>query len=210
MLQAPEAGLPVLFVEVDNCTESPEMLAAKFEKYRTYFRLKTKTPQGLEVPVWRTRYAATGRDGHPPVAVVFNPGTRTGPEALKNRMNTVLQLSRQVWSGTYQWHGTYGPGEERDGYVRQGRTLFYSPPSKRQERSARAAYASRPRPWPASCPVRPGDGDVQGLPGDRCGTAARTDDVRRRAGRAAALIRPVREWGCRSRRRGRVCGCSGG
>ncbi|MFD9444097.1 replication-relaxation family protein [Streptomyces sp. NPDC060006] len=116
VLQAPEAGLPVLFVEVDNCTESPEVLAAKFEKYRTYFRLKTKTPQGLEVPVWRTRYAATGRDGHPPVAVVFNPGTRTGPEALKNRMNTVLQLSRQVWSGTYQWHGAYGPGEERDEY----------------------------------------------------------------------------------------------
>lgn len=39
VLQAPEAGLPVLFVEVDNCTEPPEMLAAKFEKYRTYFRL---------------------------------------------------------------------------------------------------------------------------------------------------------------------------
>ncbi|MFD9445867.1 replication-relaxation family protein [Streptomyces sp. NPDC060006] len=116
VLQAPEAGLPVLFVEVDNCTETPEVLAAKFEKYRSYFRLKTKTTQGLEVPVWRSRYAATGRDGHPPVAVVFNPGTRTGPEGLKNRMNTVLQLSRQVWSGTYQWHGTYGAGEERDGY----------------------------------------------------------------------------------------------
>ncbi|TRO55526.1 replication-relaxation family protein, partial [Streptomyces sp. IB201691-2A2] len=116
VLQAPEAGLPVLFVEVDNCTETPERLAAKFEKYRTYFRLKTKTPQGHDVPVWRSRYAATGRDGHPPVAVVFNPGTRTGPESLKNRMNTVLQQTRDVWSGTYQWHGTYGAGEERDGY----------------------------------------------------------------------------------------------
>ncbi|MFG2351828.1 replication-relaxation family protein [Streptomyces phaeochromogenes] len=116
VLQAPEAGLPVLFVEVDNCTESPEVLSAKFEKYRTYFRLKAKTTHGLEVPVWRSRYAPTGRDGHPPVAVVFNPGTRTGPEGLKNRMNTVLQLTRQVWSGTYQWQGAYGTGEERDGY----------------------------------------------------------------------------------------------
>ncbi|MCX4561763.1 replication-relaxation family protein [Streptomyces phaeochromogenes] len=117
VLQAPEAGLPVLFVEVDNCTETPERLAAKFEKYRTYFRLKTKTTQGRELPLWRSRYAATGRDGHPPVAVVFNPGTRTGPEGLKNRMNTVLQLTRDVWEGTYhQWYSTYGAGGERDGY----------------------------------------------------------------------------------------------
>ncbi|MCR3732343.1 hypothetical protein FHS35_009261 [Streptomyces umbrinus] len=116
VLQAPEAGLPVLFVEVDNCTETPERLAAKFEKYRTYFRLKSKTTQGLELPVWRSRYAATGRDGHPPVAVVFNSGTRMGPEGLKNRMNTVLQQTRDVWSGTYRWQGTYGVGEERDGY----------------------------------------------------------------------------------------------
>jgi len=116
VLQAPEAGLPVLFVEVDNCTETPERLAAKFEKYRTFFRLKSKTEHGRDVPVWRSRYAATGRDGHPPVAVVFNPGTRTGPEGLKNRMNTVLQLTREVWSGTYQWHSTCGAEEERDGY----------------------------------------------------------------------------------------------
>ncbi|GHD79541.1 hypothetical protein GCM10010317_100310 [Streptomyces mirabilis] len=33
VLQVPEAGLPVLFVEVDNCTESADTLAAKFEKY---------------------------------------------------------------------------------------------------------------------------------------------------------------------------------
>ncbi|WP_327393907.1 hypothetical protein [Streptomyces phaeochromogenes] len=31
-------------------------------------------------------------------------------------MNTVLQQTRDVWSGTYRWHGTYGAGEERDGY----------------------------------------------------------------------------------------------
>ncbi|MEU5704368.1 replication-relaxation family protein [Streptomyces aurantiacus] len=39
------AGLPVLFVEVDSCTETPGVLAAKFEKYRAFFRLKTKTPR---------------------------------------------------------------------------------------------------------------------------------------------------------------------
>ncbi|WP_306944321.1 hypothetical protein [Streptomyces phaeochromogenes] len=39
-----------------------------------------------------------------------------GPGGLKKRMNTVLQQSRDVWSGTYRWHGMYGVGEERDGY----------------------------------------------------------------------------------------------
>ncbi|MET7780426.1 replication-relaxation family protein [Streptomyces mirabilis] len=116
VLQAPEAGLPVMFVEVDNCTESADILAAKFEKYLRYFRLKTKNPLGSESPVWRTQYPSTGREGHPPVVVVFNPGTRTGPQALKNRMNTVMELTRLVWSGSYRGAGGGYGAEERDGY----------------------------------------------------------------------------------------------
>ncbi|WP_443075421.1 replication-relaxation family protein [Streptomyces sp. NBC_01483] len=50
VLQAPDAGLPVLFVEVDNCTESADVLAAKFEKYLRYFRLKSKNLLGRESP----------------------------------------------------------------------------------------------------------------------------------------------------------------
>ncbi|MFD6299596.1 replication-relaxation family protein [Streptomyces sp. NPDC060235] len=46
VLTAPEAGVPVLFVEVDNCTEPPETLEAKFEKYLRYFRLTTKSSLG--------------------------------------------------------------------------------------------------------------------------------------------------------------------
>ncbi|MFD9659782.1 replication-relaxation family protein [Streptomyces mirabilis] len=116
VLQAPEAGLPVLFVEVDNCTESADTLAAKFEKYLRYFRLKSKNPLGSESPVWRTQYPSTGREGHPPVVVVFNPGLRTGPQALKNRMNTVMELTRLVWSGSYHGAGGGYGAEERDGY----------------------------------------------------------------------------------------------
>ncbi|MFF0001635.1 LexA family protein [Streptomyces avermitilis] len=41
--------------------------------------------QGHASPVWRIQYPPTGREGHPPVAVVFNPGTRAGPKALTNR-----------------------------------------------------------------------------------------------------------------------------
>ncbi|MFD9586171.1 replication-relaxation family protein [Streptomyces sp. NPDC059980] len=58
---APEAGLPVLFVEVDNCTEPPETLEAKFEKYLRNFRLTTKSSVGDDMPLWRTRYRLTRR-----------------------------------------------------------------------------------------------------------------------------------------------------
>ncbi|MGW6491620.1 replication-relaxation family protein [Streptomyces sp. NPDC055056] len=114
VLQAPEAGLPVLFVEVDNCTEPPETLEAKFEKYLRYFRLTTKSSLGGEMPLWRTHYRPSDRDGHPPLVFVFNPGTRIGPQALKNRMNTVMEGTRQIWSGDYQADRGYGKG--RDGY----------------------------------------------------------------------------------------------
>nr|WP_239155658.1 replication-relaxation family protein [Streptomyces sp. SID14446] len=117
VLQAPEAGLPVLFVEVDNCTEPPETLESKFEKYLRYFRLTAKSSVGGEMPLWRTHYRPSPRDGHPPLAFVFNPGTRMGSRALKNRMNTVLKNTRQVWSGDYHADRGYGvPASERDGY----------------------------------------------------------------------------------------------
>ncbi|MFE2823267.1 replication-relaxation family protein [Streptomyces sp. NPDC059271] len=116
VLTAPEADLPVLFVEVDNCTEPPETLESKFERYLRYFRLTTKSSVGGEMPLWRTHYRPSYRDGHPPLVFVFNPGTRIGPQALKNRMNTVLQNTRQVWSGDYQSDRGYGSAKERDGY----------------------------------------------------------------------------------------------
>ncbi|MEW1569505.1 replication-relaxation family protein [Streptomyces sp. NPDC093509] len=116
VLTAPEAGLPVLFVEVDNCTEPPETLEAKFEKYLRYFRLTTKSSVGDNMPLWRTRYRPSSRDGHPPLVFVFNPGTRIGLQALNNRMTTVLKGTRQIWAGDYQAGPGYGSPEERDGY----------------------------------------------------------------------------------------------
>ncbi|MGC0340611.1 hypothetical protein RKD20_005645 [Streptomyces sp. SLBN-8D4] len=116
VLLAPEAGVPVLLVEVDNCTETLDVLAAKFDRYRRFFHLKTKGHQGLEVPVWSTLYPPTGREGHPPVAVVFNPGIRTGEQALKNRMNRVLEGTRDIWSGRYERMGSILSGPA-DGYT---------------------------------------------------------------------------------------------
>ncbi|MFI5816840.1 replication-relaxation family protein [Streptomyces sp. NPDC051643] len=124
VLRAPEAGLPVLLVEVDRCTEADEFLAAKFARYHQYFRVKVKDPMipaahavhaSLSVPLWQSLYPPTGRDGYPPIAVVFDPGTRLGEQALKNRMNRVLDLTREHWSGKYQ--KLSGFGGEPDGYV---------------------------------------------------------------------------------------------
>lgn len=47
---------PVLLVEVDNCTESADIVAAKFDRYPRFFRLKAKDHKGREAPVavwWR-------------------------------------------------------------------------------------------------------------------------------------------------------------
>ncbi|MDQ1033609.1 hypothetical protein QFZ75_000025 [Streptomyces sp. V3I8] len=115
VLHAPEAGVPVLLFEVDNCTESADVLAAKFDRYRRFFRHQTKDHRGRELPVWRTLFPPTSREGHPPIAVVFNPGIRTGEQALKNRMNRVLDLTREIWSGRWESMGSHG-SEPADGY----------------------------------------------------------------------------------------------
>ncbi|MEU0041204.1 hypothetical protein [Streptomyces sp. NPDC006333] len=65
--------------------------------------------------MWQSLYAPTGRDGYPLIAVVFDPGTRLGEQALKNRMNRVLDLSRAHWSGKYEKAG--GSVGEPDGFV---------------------------------------------------------------------------------------------
>ncbi|MFE5143727.1 replication-relaxation family protein [Streptomyces fagopyri] len=113
VLRAPEAGLPVLLVEVDRCTEAVDVLAAKFARYREFVRVQVKdhslaVPHGGEgVPLWHSYYPPTGRDGYPPVLVVFDPGTRLGEQALKSRMNGVLDLARDHWTGAYKGFGGY-------------------------------------------------------------------------------------------------------
>ncbi|MEK8141703.1 hypothetical protein NKH18_01005 [Streptomyces sp. M10(2022)] len=68
--------MALLFIEVDNCHETPEELADKLEKYARFLRRKMKDTDGKERPMWRTRWTApAGRYGdvpHPPVLLVFN------------------------------------------------------------------------------------------------------------------------------------------
>ncbi|MFD5430296.1 replication-relaxation family protein [Streptomyces sp. NPDC127084] len=136
VLRAPEAGLPVLLVEVDRCTEADEVLAAKFARYHQFFRLKTKDASGRAAPAWQSLYPPTGREGHPPVAVVFDPGTRLGEQALKNRMNRVMNLTRINWSGQYENMGGSSGEERGDGYYNFGDAiplLFTTLPRLRED-----------------------------------------------------------------------------
>ncbi|WP_411120340.1 replication-relaxation family protein [Streptomyces sp. 058-1L] len=71
VLTAPEAGVPVLFVEVDNHTEPDAVVARKVESYRRFFQRTTKDQRDRPVPFWQTLWDPSDRDGHPPLALVF-------------------------------------------------------------------------------------------------------------------------------------------
>ncbi|MFF3929208.1 hypothetical protein [Streptomyces hirsutus] len=50
--------MPLLFIEVGNCTEGAVLIAAKFDKYARFFKRKEKDTDGIEKPLWRTRWSA--------------------------------------------------------------------------------------------------------------------------------------------------------
>ncbi|MGW7825017.1 replication-relaxation family protein [Streptomyces puniciscabiei] len=101
VITVPEDGVPLLFVEIDNCFESAQELAAKIDKYMRFCRRKVKDVDGRERPMWRTRWwVPGGRYGdqpHLPLLLVFN---RVGPH---NPNTTVIaqlaELTHQHWQG---------------------------------------------------------------------------------------------------------------
>ncbi|TLQ38605.1 replication-relaxation family protein [Streptomyces marianii] len=110
-------AVPLLFVEVDNGTEGPPIVADKIERYRRFFsrRVPTGTGNGRDVPLWRTVWPENPRDGHPPVALVFTKNV--GKLAMQTRMREVGTLAREHWRG--QWNAdshTPDNGERPDGY----------------------------------------------------------------------------------------------
>ncbi|MCT9111969.1 replication-relaxation family protein [Streptomyces mirabilis] len=46
---APDDDVPLLFIEVDNCTEEAVVIAAKFDKYARFFRRKEEDTDGIEI-----------------------------------------------------------------------------------------------------------------------------------------------------------------
>ncbi|MFI0990542.1 replication-relaxation family protein [Streptomyces exfoliatus] len=106
VLTAPQDGVPLLFIEVDNCHETAEELADKLEKYARFFRRKVKDTDGKERPMWRTRWTVPeGRYGdapHPPVLLVFN---RLGERPPERTIPRLMELTRHLWQGERQRGG---------------------------------------------------------------------------------------------------------
>ncbi|MFF1569944.1 replication-relaxation family protein [Streptomyces sp. NPDC058293] len=51
VVTAPGDGVPLLFIEVDNCTEEAVLIAAKFDKYARFFKRMEKDTDGIEKPM---------------------------------------------------------------------------------------------------------------------------------------------------------------
>lgn len=113
VLTAPEDGVPVLFVEVDNHTEPPAAVADKIARYRKFFQRSAMDHRGQDVPLWSTLWEDSGRGGFPPVALVFTKPV--GPRVMQERIGEVGRLSQEHWQG--RWHTDYtSPEGKRDGY----------------------------------------------------------------------------------------------
>lgn len=106
VLTAPEDGVPVLFVEVDNHTEPAAVVARKIERYQKFFQRQVKDHRGRDVAMWSTLWEDSGRGGFPPVALVF--AKDVGPEARLNRIKAIRDASRPCWTGRWEsdhgWH----------------------------------------------------------------------------------------------------------
>ncbi|MFF5131086.1 replication-relaxation family protein [Streptomyces syringium] len=101
VLTAPEAGVPLLFIEADNCFEDAALIAAKFDKYARFFQRMETDTDGIKKALWRTRWSAPERYErvHPPVLLVFH---QVGPRPAKGQMKKAADLTRQHWQGV--WH----------------------------------------------------------------------------------------------------------
>ncbi|MFG3042877.1 replication-relaxation family protein [Streptomyces sp. NPDC048330] len=106
VLTAPQDGVPLLFIEADNCHETAEELADKLEKYARFYRRKMKDTDGKERPMWRTRWNTpetwSGDRTHPPVLLVFN---RLGERNPNHTIPRLMDLTRHLWEGERQKGG---------------------------------------------------------------------------------------------------------
>ncbi|WP_422132181.1 replication-relaxation family protein [Streptomyces misionensis] len=105
-LTAPGSGVPLLFVEVDNCHEGAPELAGKVDKYNRFFERKVKDTDGREKPMWRTRWPVRwdSDDPHPPLLFVFNPIGDRNPDRTIPRL---AELTYPYWRGFPASDGGY-------------------------------------------------------------------------------------------------------
>ncbi|MFD4667994.1 hypothetical protein [Streptomyces halstedii] len=112
VVRAPEAGVPVLLVEVDRRTEDAHELVAKLRRYWEWGRLLPKDaakskvdlvrsrPDAIEhvdheKRLWRRFYPPTGREGLVPLAFVFADTTTT---KVANTVAVLEEIGRRYWA----------------------------------------------------------------------------------------------------------------
>ncbi|MEV6212243.1 replication-relaxation family protein [Kitasatospora sp. NPDC051914] len=102
VLTAPADGVPVLLVEVDLHNETPQFVAAKFDRYAEYFALTYNDPthdghhsSAKKLPTWRRKYPQAGRRSLPPIALVLGGA---GPRGLNNLINKLQDLTIGHWA----------------------------------------------------------------------------------------------------------------
>ncbi|MGZ2362374.1 replication-relaxation family protein [Streptomyces sp. 372A] len=112
VVRAPEAGVPVLLVEVDRRTEDAHELVAKLRRYWEWGRLLPKDapkrkvdlvrsrPDAIEhvdhdKRLWRRFYPPSGREGLVPVAFVFADTTAV---KVANTVAVLEEADRRYWA----------------------------------------------------------------------------------------------------------------
>lgn len=95
-----------MFIEVVNCHETAEELAAKLEKYARFFLRRVKDTDGRERPMWRTRWTVPadryGETPHPAVLLAFNHIGERNPNRTIPRL---MELTLHLWKGQWQREG---------------------------------------------------------------------------------------------------------
>jgi protein involved in plasmid replication-relaxation len=112
VVRAPEAGVPVLLVEVDRRTEDAHDLVAKLRQYWEWGRLLPKDAAKRTVDLvrsrpdaiehvdhdkrpWRRFYPPTGREGLVPLAFVF---ADTAEAKVDNAVAALEEAGRRYWA----------------------------------------------------------------------------------------------------------------
>ncbi|MFC7900164.1 hypothetical protein ACFUV1_08405 [Streptomyces griseoincarnatus] len=112
VVRAPEAGVPVLLLEIDRRTEDAHDLVTKLRRYWEWGRLLPKDAAKLivdlvrsrpgaiadvdhEQRLWRRFYPPTGREGLVPVAFVF---ADTSEAKVDNTVKVLEEAGRRYWA----------------------------------------------------------------------------------------------------------------
>ncbi|MFJ2736083.1 hypothetical protein [Streptomyces sp. NPDC087317] len=112
VVRAPEAGVPVLLLEIDRRTEDAHDLVAKLRRYWEWGRLLPRDADkhtvdlvrsrpdaidhvGHEKRLWRRVYPPTGREGLVPVAFVFADTTKA---KVANTVQVLEEAGRRYWA----------------------------------------------------------------------------------------------------------------